>query len=91
MFPQSCLCTAGNRNPSPPHYFDKPSVKIKIVGKMIIFDKDSLVGKITVIIISFDKDTLVGKMETIITSFEKMLGRSNGNKYYQFRRHFIGL
>ena len=42
------------------HFFDKPSVKIKMVGKIvIIFDNYTLDGKIAAIIISFDKDTLV--------------------------------
>ena len=62
-----------------PQFFDKPSVKIKMVSKMvIIFDNYTLVGKITVIIISSYKDTLVGskilvsKMEMIIISFYKV-------------------
>ena len=48
------------RGATPPHFFDKPSVKIE------------LVGKITVIIISFDKDTLVGsRSEIIFYQFEQ--------------------
>ena len=58
---------------TPHHFFDKPSVKIKMVGKMvIIFNNYTLDGKITVIIISFAKDTLVGsKTEIIFTIFNK--------------------
>ena len=58
---------------TPPYFFHKPSIKIKMVGKIaIIFNNYTLVGKITVIIISFDKDTLVGsKTEISFTSFSK--------------------
>ena len=62
----------GMRHP-PPHFFDKPSVKIKMVGKMVIISNNyMLVGKIAVIFISFDKDALVGsKSEMIFISFNK--------------------
>ena len=66
---------AGGGFDTPPHFFDKPSVKIKMVGEMVIISNNyMLVSKIAVIIISFDKDALVGrKTEMIFISFEKTL------------------
>ena len=52
----------GLKGTAPPP-FDKPSVKIKMVGKMIIIvDKDTLVSKIILIIISSYKVSLLVKM-----------------------------
>ena len=55
-----------------PHVFYKPSVKIKMVGKMfIICENNTLVGSETEIIFaSFNENTLVGKMEIIIIRFD---------------------
>ena len=64
----------GGGGATSPHLFEKPSVKIKMVGKIfIIFNNYTLVGKIAVMIISFDIDALVGngKTEIIFISFNK--------------------
>ena len=70
--------------PPPPDFFDKPSVEIKMVDKMVInFDK-MLVEKITVIIIggktemcctSFEKNTLACKWKQYLSILKKILGR----------------
>ena len=66
-------CWGGGGGATPSHFFDKPSVKIRMVGKIVIICNNyKLVVKIAVIIISFDKDALVSsKTEIIFISFNK--------------------